>query len=65
MKILYDHDIFYIQKVGGVSKYFLEIFSIIKKFHEVKIVAPIYINEYLKNYKSKNILKFLNIKKKI
>lgn len=64
MKILYDHDIFYIQKVGGVSKYFLEIFSIIKKFHNVKIVAPIYINEYLKDYKSKNIFKLLKIKKK-
>ena len=65
MKILYDYNVFTIQKFGGVSKYFLEIFKIIKNFHKVKIVAPIHINYYLHEYKNKNIFSFFFFRKTI
>lgn len=50
------------QKFGGVSRYFLEIFKIVQNFHDVKIVAPVHINYYLQEYKNKNIFNifFLN-----
>ena len=63
MKILYDYNVFTIQKFGGVSKYFLEIFKIIKKFYKSKIVAPIHINYYLKEYKNVDVLNFFFLKK--
>ena len=63
MKILFDYNVFSLQKIGGVSKYFLEIFSIICRQHDTKIVAPIHINDYLSEYKSKNIFCFFKLKK--
>jgi len=63
MKILFDYNVFCIQKIGGVSKYFLEIFSIISRYHDTKIVAPIHINDYLSDYKNKNIFCFFKLKK--
>jgi glycosyltransferase involved in cell wall biosynthesis len=55
MKILYDYNIFALQKFGGISKYFVEIFKIIKYFHKSKVVAPVHTNFYLKEYKNKDI----------
>ena len=63
MKILFDYNVFCIQKIGGVSKYFLEIFSIIRRHHDTKIVAPIHINDYLSDYKNKNVFCFFKLKK--
>jgi glycosyltransferase involved in cell wall biosynthesis len=61
MKILYDYNIFYLQKVGGISKYFTQIYLIISNFYRVRIVAPIHINDYLNNIKNKEIVTFTKL----
>ena len=61
MKILYDYNIFYLQKVGGISKYFTQIFLIIRKFCRARILAPIHINDYLNNIKNKEIVTFVKL----
>lgn len=50
MKICYDYQIFVAQRYGGISRYFYEIASRIAKLdgHSVNIIAPVYVNEYLK-----------------
>jgi len=60
MKIAFDHTIFLIQKYGGISRYFLEIQSNLKKRHNSRIFCPINLNEFL-NEKSNNNLSFLKI----
>lgn len=51
MQIIYDHQIFYLQKYGGISRYFFELASIIAKStgDTVRIAAPLYINSYLQD----------------
>ena len=51
MKILFDHQIFSIQKYGGVSRYFFEVAKGIAETleNEVEIFAPLYVNEYFLN----------------
>ena len=61
MKIAYDHTIFLIQRYGGISRYFLELQKKIKSIADVKILSPIYLNDYIS--KEKNIYKLLKIKK--
>ena len=61
MKVLYDYNIFYLQKVGGISKYFTQIFLIIRKFCRARILAPIHINDYLNNIKNKEIVTFVKL----
>ena len=60
-KIYYDPKIFYLQKYGGISKYFVNlVINLNKNIYEPKIIAPIFINEYLSEIKhtyKKNILK--------
>ncbi len=55
MKILFDYQIFFLQRYGGISNYF---FNLIKEFNKKKIVnkvyAPLYINEYINNLKLDN-----------
>lgn len=63
MKIVYDYRIFYLQKFGGISKYFTQIFKRISKSYNVKIIAPIYLNNYLRNNNDDNIVKFIFLKK--
>jgi len=48
MKILFDHQIFNIQKYGGISRYFYELANHIAGMegHEVEIFAPFFINKY-------------------
>ena len=67
MRIIYDYKIFWSQKYGGISRYFV---NIIKNFHknkniDFKIIAPFYQNSYL-NYEidKKKIFGFF-MKKKI
>ena len=60
-KIYYDPKIFYLQKYGGISRYFVNLIkNLNKSIYQPKIIAPIFINEYLseieKDYK-KNFLK--------
>ena len=61
MRVLFDYQIFYLQKFGGISNYF---FNIIKNFdfkkNEFQIFAPLYINEYIKNL-PKNIVNGYNL----
>ena len=59
MKIIYDYSIFYHQKLGGISRYFINIDNILKKNHETKILAPIHKNVFLKKYKNSTKL-YLN-----
>jgi len=61
MKIAFDHTIFLIQKYGGISRYFLELQKKMQLMNDVKILSPIYLNNYIAE--ERNILKFLKIKK--
>jgi glycosyltransferase involved in cell wall biosynthesis len=51
MNILFDHQIFFLQQYGGVSRYFYEIANRIAEGSEnkVEIFAPLYVNEYFRN----------------
>ena len=53
MKVAFDHQIFTNQKYGGISRYFVElaenILRISTKETDIKIIAPIYKNNYLYN----------------
>jgi len=50
MKIVFDHQIFLLQRYGGISRYFCELATQLAKNQECKvgIVAPLHINEYLR-----------------
>jgi len=65
MKILYDHQIFYNQKYGGPSRYFVELIKeLINLNKDLKIIAPVYINRYLKELDKNYVLgSYLNDKK--
>ncbi len=58
IKIFFDYRIFFLQKYGGISRYFNELSNYIENS---AIVAPININHYLKN--NKKSISFLNLKK--
>ena len=49
MRILYDHQIFSLQKYGGISKYFSELFRNLTEEHEYKISILHSDNHYLAN----------------
>ena len=69
MRILYDNQIFETQKVGGISRYFVELIKQFRRFKNVEINFPIAISEniylkelsFLKNIKRPTVLfdKFL------
>ena len=63
MKILYDHKIFYLQKYGGISNYFINLCDKLRLSHEAKIVAPVYINNYLQEFDKKSKLTFIKLTK--
>jgi len=50
MRVLYDYQAFSRQFYGGVSRYFVELARLLSRLEdtEVKILAPLYINHYLK-----------------
>lgn len=50
LRLAYDYQIFYWQKYGGISRYIYEIATRIAQENEfnVKILAMIYVNRYLK-----------------
>ena len=55
MKILFDYQIFFLQKYGGISNYFFNLINELnKKKIKNKIYAPLYINEYIKALKANN-----------
>ena len=56
MKIVYDHEIFYQQKYGGISSYFTNLgLELIKKNVDINFVCPIYNNNNLDKLPKKNI----------
>ena len=63
MKILYDHKIFYLQKYGGISNYFINLCDKLRLSHEAKIIAPVYINNYLQEFDKKSKLTFIKLTK--
>ena len=57
MKIIYDHKIFWNQKFGGISRYFV---NLIKKLNnekniECKVISPFYRNNYLNEIEKKYV----------
>lgn len=60
MKIAFDHTIFLLQKYGGVTRYFCQIFNSLKKKHKTKILSPFYQSTFLKYY-NKDVIKIKNI----
>ena len=64
MKILFDYQIFQLQKYGGVSRYFTKLAeSFIKLKHEITIHCPVYKNDYLENELIKKKCKWTKNKK--
>jgi len=52
MRIVYDHQIFYQQSYGGISRYFSKLISEMNELQcEVKLFAPAHNNEYLADFK--------------
>ena len=54
MKIIFTNSIFYLQKKGGISRYYVNLSKKLNKSLEHKIVAPLSKNYYLKNLKKNN-----------
>ena len=57
MKIIFDHKIFWNQKFGGISRYFV---NLIKKLNEeenidYKVISPFYKNNYLNEIDKKKV----------
>lgn len=50
MKIVFDHQIFYLQQYGGISRYFCELSSRLhkNKNFDISVIAPFHINQYLR-----------------
>lgn len=47
MQIIYDHQIFGIQKFGGITRYYIELANhLTNKGHDVQIRAPLYVTRY-------------------
>jgi len=56
MRIIIDYQIFYLQKYGGISRYFSRLFECLEKDNlKVNVIAPFYVNNYLKELNSINI----------
>lgn len=54
MNVFFDYQIFYLQKYGGISRYFVELTKHLNQITdcEAKIIAPFHQNEYLLNKES-------------
>lgn len=60
MKIWFDHQIFCVQRYGGISRYFVELMRALQEIRDVDadIVAPAYINSYLLPHDTQNSFSF-------
>lgn len=49
IRLAYDHQIFAIQRYGGISRYVFELANRLDKHNEcdVSVIAPLYVNQYL------------------
>ena len=64
MKILYDHQIFWKQKYGGISRYYVNLINaLLKNNIDIEIISPIYRNKYLHQLPAK-IIKGTYLKRK-
>ena len=63
MKIFFDYQIFFLQKYGGISKYFIKLSEYLNRnSNEANILAPINKNSYCQDTKYKNIIRGVNFK---
>lgn len=60
MKVGFDPQIFLAQKYGGISRYFCELFNAISCINGIsaRLIAPLYINAYIRNLNRKGVLGF-------
>jgi glycosyltransferase involved in cell wall biosynthesis len=49
MKVVYDFRIFSKQRYGGISRYFFEVAKEISHENDVQVLAPLYVNSYLRS----------------
>jgi glycosyltransferase involved in cell wall biosynthesis len=50
LKIVFDHQIFTLQRYGGISRYFVRLAQgLLAQGHQADVVAPLYVNRYLKD----------------
>ena len=64
MKVFFDNRIFYLQKYGGISRYFFKLNEEFLKFNvQPLICSPINYNVYIKK-KLRNVKIHFNIQKK-
>tara|TARA_Y100001970_G_scaffold294343_1_gene451081 strand:- start:10868 stop:11956 length:1089 start_codon:yes stop_codon:yes gene_type:complete len=61
LKLFFDPSIFYLQRFGGISRYIIELNKNFSKNFNTKIIAPIYINNFLDDINSNNKICFLKI----
>ena len=58
MKILFDYQIFFLQKFGGISKYFHNLaLNIYKENKDIEIFSPVFKNFYVKDLLKYNIIR--------
>lgn len=62
MKVIFDYQIFYLQRYGGISRYFYELANALNDIKDCqpKIVAPLTSNHYLENAGHKEFIMSLN-----
>ena len=65
MKLFFDPSIFYLQRFGGISRYIINLNINLNKNIDSKIIAPIYINNFLYNLKSNNKINLFKINRYI
>jgi len=66
MKVLFDHQIFSVQKYGGVSRYFIELDrELVRLGVDSKIAPYIYLNKYLKDMKYEHGMHVHNLPNKL
>lgn len=60
MKVWFDHQIFSIQRYGGVSRYFVELLHGLRQIEgiDADVIAPAHINAYLRGNDSRHPLSF-------
>lgn len=65
MRIAYDYQIFSWQKYGGISRYVFELANnlALRTSHEVGVICPLHVNEYLRNSTPRLQVKGLNVPK--
>jgi len=64
MKIFFDYKIFFIQKYGGPSSYFVNLVRELKKKDiNAKIFSPLHINKHLHDLDDNFFFKFFFLKK--